>query len=152
MSLELKIPPLIVALLFGVLMWLIARAVPGLNLNLPFTELLATLALSAAVAATLAGVLAFRRARTTVDPTRPEHATAIVTGGIYARTRNPMYLGFLLALVAWALWLGSLPACLLPPLFVKYMNHFQIAPEERLLRAKFGAPYDAYLTRVRRWI
>jgi protein-S-isoprenylcysteine O-methyltransferase Ste14 len=151
-SLELKIPPLIVALLFGVSMWAIARVTPGLTLHLAFIRPLAGLMLLAAVGITLAGVLAFRRARTTVDPTRPGEATTIVTGGVYGLTRNPMYAGFLLALVAWALWLGSLPACLLPLLFVKYMNRFQIAPEERSLSAKFGAPYDAYLLRVRRWI
>ena len=102
--------------------------------------------------ASLAGVIEFRRARTTVDPTRPEHSSAIVSGGIYSLTRNPMYLGFLLILAAWAAWLGNLPACLALLAFVQYMNRFQIAPEERVLGARFGAPYEAYRQRVRRWL
>jgi protein-S-isoprenylcysteine O-methyltransferase Ste14 len=87
-----------------------------------------------------------------VDPTRPDHASTIVTAGIYSLTRNPMYLGFLLILAAWAAWLGNLPACLALPVFVKYMNRFQILPEERFLGGKFGAAYDAYRLRVRRWL
>jgi protein-S-isoprenylcysteine O-methyltransferase Ste14 len=104
------------------------------------------------VAATAAGVIAFKRAQTTVDPTRPANASVVVTHGIYAFTRNPMYLGMLLALAAWAVFLGSLPAWLALPAFVKYMNRFQIEPEERFLRQKFGDPYDGYLLRVRRWL
>lgn len=152
MSLELKIPPLIVALILGLLMWLLAHLTPGLTAALPYRAAVAGLLLGAGVLVALAGVVEFRRAQTTVDPTRPRNASAVVTGGIYALTRNPMYLGFLLALAAWAAWLGNLPACLVLPAFVKYMNRFQIAPEERFLSGKFGAGYEAYLLRVRRWI
>jgi protein-S-isoprenylcysteine O-methyltransferase Ste14 len=152
MPLELKVPPLLVALILGASMWLVARLTPGLAAELPYAEVVAGAVLLAAVAIALAGVVAFRRARTTVDPIHPDHASAIVTGGIYGLTRNPMYLGFLLLLAAWAIWLGNLPACLGLPAFVKYMNRFQILPEERFLGGKFGAPYAAYLLRVRRWI
>jgi len=152
MSLELKIPPLIVALILGVLMWLIAAVTPGLTAALPYRSVVAGAVLLAGVGVALAGVVEFRRAHTTVDPTRPDHASAVVTGGIYSLTRNPMYVGFLLLLAAWAAWLGNLPACLALPAFVKYMNRFQIAPEERFLSGKFGTPYDDYLRRVRRWL
>jgi len=152
MSLELKVPPLLVALILGVLMWLVARLTPGLTVAIPSVEIVAGAVLLTGVVIALAGVVAFRRARTTVDPTRPDNASAVVTGGIYALTRNPMYVGFLLALVAWAIWLGNLPAALGLPAFVKYMNRFQILPEERFLGGKFGDPYAAYLLRVRRWI
>ena len=152
MSLELKVPPLLVALILAASMWLAARLTPGLGAALPYVEFLAGTLLLAGVVIALLGVMAFRRARTTVDPTRPGDASAVVTGGIYALTRNPMYVGFLLALAAWAIWLGNLPAALGLPAFVKYMNRFQILPEERFLGGKFGAPYAAYLLRVRRWI
>jgi len=152
MSLELKIPPLLVALIFGALMWLVAWLTPGLTTALPYAGVMAGAILLAGALVALAGVVAFRRARTTVDPIHPDHASAIVTGGVYSLTRNPMYVGFLLLLVAWAIWLGNLPACLGLPAFVKYMNRFQILPEERFLGSKFGAPYAGYLLRVRRWI
>jgi protein-S-isoprenylcysteine O-methyltransferase Ste14 len=152
MSLELKVPPLLVALILGASMWLLARLTPGLTAVLPYAGVAAGAVLLAGVAVALAGVVAFRSARTTVDPIHPDRASAMVTGGVYALTRNPMYVGFLLLLVAWAIWLGNLPACLGLPAFVKYMNRFQILPEERFLGSKFGAPYAEYLLRVRRWI
>jgi protein-S-isoprenylcysteine O-methyltransferase Ste14 len=100
----------------------------------------------------LAGVAEFRRARTTVNPTTPQASSSVVDSGIYRRSRNPMYLGFLLALAGWAIQLGHLAALPVLPAFVLYMNRFQIAPEERALRAKFGAPYAEYTRRVRRWL
>ncbi len=63
-----------------------------------------------------------------------------------------MYLGFLLVLVAWAVYLSNVVALLLVPTFVLYMNRFQIKPEERALAAKFGTQYTAYMHRVRRWL
>ena len=71
------------------------------------------------------------------------------TGGY---SRNPMYLGFLLLLLALACYLMNVAAMALLPLFVLYMNRFQIAPEERFLLQKFGAEYQAYCERVRRWL
>jgi len=63
-----------------------------------------------------------------------------------------MYLGFLLALIALAVFLGNFVCAVIPLIFVVYMNRFQIGPEERALRARFGASYEAYLRSVRRWI
>jgi protein-S-isoprenylcysteine O-methyltransferase Ste14 len=63
-----------------------------------------------------------------------------------------VYVGFLLLLVAWAFYLMSVAALALLPLFVWYMNRFQIAPEERFLLQKFGADYQAYTKQVRRWL
>ncbi|MFC7158821.1 methyltransferase family protein [Pseudidiomarina halophila] len=97
------------------------------------------------------GVWQFRKARTTVDPRKPEQSSAIVTGGIYRWTRNPMYLGFLLILIALALRMANLAVVPWLIVYVLYMNRFQIEPEERMLRAKFGKAYEAYLKRVRRW-
>ena len=116
---------------------------------------LVTLALCLAVtgiAVALAGVLAFRRANTTVDPRVPQQSASLVIVGIYRYSRNPMYLGFLLLLAAYACYLQSWLAWALLPLFVLYMNQFQIKPEEHHLLQKFGSAYQAYLTKVRRWI
>lgn len=97
-------------------------------------------------------LLYFFRSRTTINPLKPASASALVTGGIYRFTRNPMYLGLATLLLAWATYLGSLAALAGVPLFVLYMNRFQIAPEERALEARFGAEYIAYRRRVRRWL
>jgi protein-S-isoprenylcysteine O-methyltransferase Ste14 len=118
----------------------------------PVRTVVAFMTFGLAVTIVVTAVIGFRRARTTVDPFHPETASNIVTTGIYRVTRNPMYLGFLLALIAWAVFLGNGIAAVIPPTFVVYMNRFQIEPEERALRARFGAAYEAYLRSVRRWI
>ena len=78
--------------------------------------------------------------------------TTLVRSGVFRLTRNPMYLGLLLILLAWALFLGSGWSLLGPVVFVIYLNRFQILPEERVLAAKFGVEYAAYRKCVRRWI
>jgi protein-S-isoprenylcysteine O-methyltransferase Ste14 len=100
----------------------------------------------------LAGVVAFRLNKTTVNPLDPGAASAIVTSGVYRFSRNPMYLGFLLALAAWAIYLSNALAALFVPAFVAYMNRFQIKPEERALLAKFGPGFSRYMAAVHRWV
>lgn len=146
--LEHRVPPPLVAVIIGVLMWLLARPVPAFGAR----AWLAILILLAGVAVCLAGVLSFRRARTTVNPLKPETASSLVIAGIYRRTRNPMYLGFAIVLLAWSIALASFAALLGVVAFVLYMNRFQIGPEERALRQLFGAEFDAYCARVRRWV
>lgn len=151
-ALENRIPPPLVAVLFAVLMGLLARGLPGLDPGLGTRLLLALLLVMAGLLFVLAGGLAFRRAKTTVNPLKPASASALVTSGIYQYTRNPMYVGFALWLLAWGLYLAS-PLVLLGVLgFVLYMNRFQIYPEERALGQLFGADFAAYRQRVRRWL
>lgn len=106
----------------------------------------------AGVAFDLLGLLAFRAARTTTNPFKPERASALVTGGVYRVTRNPMYVGLALLLSAWAIWLSALLPWAGPVLFVLYITRFQIRPEERVLRDIFGDAYSRYADRVRRWL
>ena len=63
-----------------------------------------------------------------------------------------MYLGLLLALLAWAEFLSDLLALLVVPIFVLYIDRFQVKPEERALMSLFGADYAAYKNRVRKWL
>jgi protein-S-isoprenylcysteine O-methyltransferase Ste14 len=149
--LDLRVPPVAVVLLAGAVMWLLASAFPwpgDLLGGLPAALLIA----GAGMAIAVAGVVAFRRARTTVNPMKPETSSALVERGIYRFTRNPMYLGMALALAAWAVWLGSVAAAAVLPAFTLYMTRFQIIPEERALAATFGEAFRAYRGRVRRWL
>jgi protein-S-isoprenylcysteine O-methyltransferase Ste14 len=100
----------------------------------------------------IAAIISFRLARTTINPMKPETTTSLVCSGIYRLTRNPMYVGLLFVLVAWAVFLSSAWALLGPLAFVLYINRFQIAPEERVLSAMFGTEYCAYKSTVRRWL
>jgi protein-S-isoprenylcysteine O-methyltransferase Ste14 len=152
--LELKLPSLALAGLLALAMWLSVRIWPG-GTWAPAPALRATLALTLVAAGALiaaAGVLAFRRARTTVDPRVPQHSSALVVAGIYRLTRNPMYVGFALALAGWALWLAHPVAAFGPLLFVLWIDRLQIAPEERALRGRFGSSFDDYCGRTRRWL
>lgn len=151
-TLELRIPPVAVVLLAAALMWLLATAVAGLRAPLPGRLGIAIALASAGFGVALAGVTAFRRAHTTVNPMTPDASSSVVTTGIYRHTRNPMYLGMLLVLLAWCVALGNAAALAGPVAFILYMDRFQIAPEERALQAKFGDPYAAYLRQVRRWL
>jgi protein-S-isoprenylcysteine O-methyltransferase Ste14 len=150
--LELKIPPVAVVLLAGLIMWLVAAALPSLAFPFPYQIVLALVFAAAGILVAVLGVGSFVRAGTTVDPTRPQGATSLVDDGIYRLTRNPMYLGFLALLVGWGVFLAHAVALAMIPLFVIYMDRFQIRPEERALLAKFGEDFSAYQRRVRRWL
>ncbi|MEO8005220.1 MAG: isoprenylcysteine carboxylmethyltransferase family protein [Betaproteobacteria bacterium] len=151
-SIELKIPPPAVAFLVCTAMW-------GLSLFTPVVDVsMFDRAMAALVLALIGGlfgavaVVSFGRAKTTIHPTKPQATSSLVTTGIYRYTRNPMYVGVLLLIVAWAAFLCSPWALLGPVAFVLYITRFQIQPEERVLSGLFGAEYAAYRSRVRRWL
>lgn len=150
--LELKIPPVAQALLIALMMWLLAISTPAFALAVAAKSLVCGTLLVAGAVVGLSGVVAFRRAQTTVNPLVPDSASALVTCGVYRITRNPMYLGLLLWLVAWGIWLSNLFALLCLPLYVAYMHRFQILPEERALQISFGEAYLTYQRQVRRWL
>jgi protein-S-isoprenylcysteine O-methyltransferase Ste14 len=150
--LELKIPPVLVTILFFLLMWLVSRLTPEFPVP-PELKLASLLLFSLAGGSIgLAGVASFRKARTTVNPFTPDASSSLVISGIFKRTRNPMYLALFLALIGWGLYLANLISLVLAAGFVVYMNHFQILPEERALENAFGARFTDYKSRVRRWI
>jgi len=150
--LELKVPPPIVALLVGVLMWLVSPFVAPVEV--PFAARVGVAVALACVGLALgvSGMVAVWRAKTTMNPTTPSATSALVTSGAFGLTRNPMYLSLLLYLLAWGVYLSNLLALLFLPVFVLYITHFQIRPEERALSSLFGQEYAAYRERVRRWL
>lgn len=150
--LEHRIPPPVVGLVVAVAMWLAAPLGPAFALDAPLRHGIPALLVAAALAFDLGGLLAFRRSRTTINPLAPQRASALVTGGVYRITRNPMYVGMALLLLAWAVHLSAWPTLLGPPAFVLYITRFQIVPEERALARLFGEAYAEYTARVRRWL
>ena len=76
----------------------------------------------------------------------------LVTGGVYARTRNPLYLGGALMQLGWAVLLGSVPGAMALSGFLVAMDSVGIPFEERLLHSLFGPTYDTYRDRVPRWV
>ena len=151
-ALELKIPPVLLTVLFGGMMWLVSRFTPGIATP---PELRITAVLVFAVAGSfigLAAVVSFRKASTTVNPLTPEACSSLVESGVFRHSRNPMYLALLLALAAWGFHLGNIYSLALTAVFVVYMNRFQILPEERALETAFGDEFRDYKRRVRRWL
>ena len=132
--------------------WFAARATPQLLVIYPGRTILVVGLAALGLTAMIAGVVEFRRANTTVNPHVPNNSAHVVTSGIYRITRNPMYLGMLLVLIAWTVHVSNVTALVFPVLFVLYITRLQIRPEERVLAAKFGEPYRAYLKAVRRWL
>ena len=92
----------------------------------------------------------FRRLGTAVEPWKP--STVLGTDGLYRFSRNPIYLGFAITYAGLAIAMDSVLVLvlLIPCLWV--VDRFVIQREERYLAAKFGADYDAYRARVRRWL
>ena len=150
--LELKIPPLAAAAVVAAAMWAAYRYVPTAGFELPFRQLLFAITMPAAALIAGFAIQTFRAAETTVNPVDPDAAEKLVTTGLFRVSRNPMYLGLLLLLVALACVLCNLAALAFLPSFVGYMTLFQILPEERALLADFGADYTAYKEAVRRWV
>lgn len=148
---KLKVPPVVVFLVFGVLMYALARFLPVGYFDFFGRAHLMYALFAIAGSIGFISLLQFFRSKTTVDPTAPSKASKLVTSGIYQFSRNPMYLGLLLALLAWGLWLGNAFNVLLAAGFVAYMNAFQIAPEEEALLKMFDKEYRQYCTLVRRW-
>jgi protein-S-isoprenylcysteine O-methyltransferase Ste14 len=151
-ALELKVPPGVLALVCGAAMWGIGALTPEFAIRVPGRGFWAAGLFGAGLMVAAAGVVSFRQVKTTWNPMKPHTATVLVTTGIYARTRNPMYLGVLLLLLGWACILANALTCLILPGFVAYLNRYQIRPEERALAALYGREFAVYRQRVRRWI
>ncbi|HBL04940.1 MAG TPA: isoprenylcysteine carboxyl methyltransferase [Aeromonas salmonicida] len=143
-DLECRVPPV---LLFGIV---VLAMVLGGSRGEGWPELALLLTVVGSVFG-FGGVLRFRQHGTTVSPTRPAQASVLVTGGLYRFSRNPMYLGLLCWMMALACYLGGLAVWLGPLLLWGWLDRFQIVPEERALRARFGEAYAEYCRRVRRW-
>ena len=150
--LETRVPPPIVALVVAIAMWAASRLVPWACAPGVVRPVVSWVLFALAILVAWSGIRSFARMRTSIDPHHPEKATALVTGGIFRLSRNPMYLSLVLALLGWAARLGRVWLVLGPVAFVLYVTRFQIRPEERALAEKFGAEYENYRRRTRRWL
>lgn len=134
------------------LMTVLAWLTPALAVTMTGQTRAAVLIASLGAGILLWSAITLTRAGTTVNPTRPETSTQLVTHGLFAETRNPVYLADGLFLAAWALYLGHPLAALLIPVFVTVIQRWQIRPEERALEERFGPAFRNYRDRVPRWL
>ena len=151
-ALELKIPPPLQVIITATAMYGVSKTLPMLKFSVTGSKWLSVGLGITGLSVAAMGVTQFKKAQTTVNPKTPENATHLVTSGIYQYTRNPMYVGLVLILLGWALYLSHILALVLLAVFISYITRFQILPEERVMTQKFGDKYRAYLVRVRRWV
>lgn len=149
---ETKVPAPFVAVAIAISMRLIFHVVPASDAIEQMRNIAVTVTSQLSGGIALAAFVAFWKAKTTINPFKPELASALVTHGIYHFTRNPMYLSLLLLLLAYAIHLWTIAALAGPIAFVGYTTWFQIKPEERALESKFGSQFVEYKGRVRRWL
>lgn len=149
---KLLIPPPLLGLITGVLIWGAAKFFTPLGAAFPGQKTIGVVLMLGGVLIEVIAVATFFRLKTTVNPMKPDAAAKLVTTGLFSFTRNPMYLSLLGVLIGWSIFLGNVAALALPALFVWYLTVFQIKPEEAALTQKFGDEYLDYCKRVRRWI
>lgn len=142
------LPPLIyaVALVIG---WLIEYFFPTQVFGAPLKHILGWPLLAAGLTLQVTGLRAFKHAQTPVNPFKP--STALITGGPFAYTRNPLYLALTLDYMGLTLLTDTAWPWLLLPLVLVIMHYGVILREERYMENKFGDAYRQYKTRVRRW-
>lgn len=147
-----RIPPPLVALLCALAAWQFTDATRGSVFDFGPVYILTILLCGKGLFIAIMGMREFARRQTTVNPLTPGSASALVDGGVFRYTRNPMYLGLATALAGIAFALGNWSAFLFVLLFVLYIQLFQIYPEERAMLELFGDEYSNYCAKVRRWL
>ncbi len=150
--LELKIPPPVIFAVFGGIMWTLSRLVKAADFSLPASTVLALAIAGVGGLFAVPAIVFFLLARTTIHPHNPHETRKLIVTGVNAVSRNPMYLGLLFVLMAWAIYLSNIASFVPLPFFVAYLNRFQIRPEERALADRFGSEYEEYRKHVRRWL
>jgi protein-S-isoprenylcysteine O-methyltransferase Ste14 len=143
-----------IVLVFSFVVGMQITNLTGLQLDLisSWNGVIALFLLLIAISIVLFAAYQFKKSNTTLDPRAPEKTSSLVSEGIFGISRNPMYLGFLLALTAAAIYSCNLVNFLFLPGFIWIANRLYIIPEEKALTQLFGDAYTQYLNNVRRWI
>ncbi len=145
-----RLPPLAVLALCLILAFGLAQTIPWPVLPAPLWLII--LEILCAGCLLVPAVASFIRKKTTMSPVSPERATQLVSTGVFGFTRNPMYLGMLLLMLAFALWLGAASSLLAVAVFFWAIDQLQIPDEENALLQSFGQDYAEYKARVPRWL
>ena len=145
-----KIPPPLVALTFGFLINYTKDIFPKIEIR---NEIIfGSFMIIIGLIIILSAIILFKKYQTTITPLNPSNATKLITDGIYKFSRNPMYLGLLLVLFGISIILNPIGGLFLIPLFILYLNLFQIIPEENAMVDLFKGEFLEYKENVRRWI
>ena len=145
-----KFPPPLVALTFGFLINYTKNIFPKIEIK---NEIIfGSFMIISGLIIILSAIILFKKYQTTIRPLNPSNSAKLITDGIYKFSRNPMYLGLLLVLVGISTILNPIGGFFLIPLFILYLNFFQIIPEENAMVDLFKDEFLDYKKNVRRWI
>ena len=145
-----KFPPPLVALTFGFLINYTKNIFPKIEIKNKI--IFGSSMIISGLIIILFAIILFKKYQTTITPLNPFNATKLMTDGIYKFSRNPMYLGLLLVLLGISIILNLTGGFFLIPLFILYLNLFQIIPEENAMVDLFKDEFLEYKKKVRRWI
>ena len=149
---ETKIPPPLLLLATGALMWCLYKFGPVAAYESTLLGPIGLAVFLIGLGIGISGAMTFKKVDTTIDPRNPGEASTLVDSGVFGFTRNPMYLSMVLELAGFAIYLGNPLNLILIVLFFGYITRFQIIPEERALHDKFPEAMADYCSRVRRWV
>lgn len=150
--LALQVPPIVVLTIFVIVMWYVALLVPFLTLEPGLHISVSVLVAFLGLFLIFISSITFHRCGTTLNPLKPQLASTLVTSGPYRYSRNPIYIGMVLILAGWGVYLQNLASLFCVLVFVLYINRFQIFPEEESLAQKFGVEFEIYKSSVNRWL
>ncbi len=146
---SLDLPPIWTLLSVG-LVWVVARLLPDWRIDFAGQGILALAVLAGALALTFLALREMSRAQSTAIPR--QKPDALVTGGVFSRSRNPIYLGGLMVIAAAIIWLGAWLALPLLWVFIRVIERRFILAEEAGLRAAFGQEFEDWANNTRRWL
>ena len=145
-----KIPPPIVTLIFGLIIFFSKSLFPIFKFN--NSNYVSLIFLIFGFIILITAVKSFKKHQTTINPLNPNQASTLVNSGIFSFTRNPMYLGMLFILLSISFNFNILGGIIICFLFKIYITRFQIMPEEEAMEKIFGKDFVEYKNKVRRWI
>ena len=152
LALATKIPPPALFVLFFGGMWLMDQHTVSVELYPNARLSVASVLLTIGLYFSYSSIYLFIKAKTTINPTRPQNSVVLVTDGLYRYSRNPMYLALFIDLLAWGVFLANIYSLIFAILFVPLMNILQIIPEEKAMELNFREHYTTYKTKVNRWL
>ena len=145
-----KIPPPIVTLAFGLMIYFSRNIFPDINNIIFYVLSLFFIILGPFIL--ISAVRSFKAEQTTINPININNASSLVISGVFKYSRNPMYLGMVLILLALSFRFNLVGGILFTSIFIMYITKFQIIPEEAAMKSIFGEDFNKYKNKTRRWI
>jgi len=143
------IPPPIVTIVFLFVIFF-TKDIFRFSIELP--TLLGYITIVAGLIIIFVAAKQFKAANTTINPTKPETASVLVSNGVFSYSRNPMYLGMLIIIIGFSIIHNLIAIIVFIPLWIIYMINFQIIPEEEAMKTLFKEEFLNYSKKTRRWI